>query len=85
MCFFIIVQGCDASNLLVGPNTERNSSKNAGMGGGAYELIDRIKKVLEIRCPRAVSCTDILSLATRDAVHFVTSLSFLQIILIDIS
>ncbi|XP_009785414.1 putative peroxidase 61 [Nicotiana tabacum] len=65
-----MLNGCDASNLLVGPNTERNSSKNAGMGGGAYELIDRIKKVLEIRCPRAVSCTDILSLATRDAVHF---------------
>ncbi|KAJ8538559.1 hypothetical protein K7X08_027780 [Anisodus acutangulus] len=62
-----MVNGCDASILLTGPNTERNSSKNANLGG--YLLIDKIKTVLEAYCPGAVSCVDILNLAVRDAVH----------------
>ncbi|KAG6408396.1 hypothetical protein SASPL_131407 [Salvia splendens] len=64
-----MVNGCDASILLDGPHTEKTSAKNSGLDG--FLLIDKIKKVLEIRCPRAVSCADILHLATRDALYFV--------------
>ncbi|KAF3664883.1 putative peroxidase 61 [Capsicum annuum] len=69
-----MVNGCDASILLTGPNTERNSSKNARLDG--YLLIDKIKTVLEIRCPGAVSCSDILNLAVRDAVHYAGAPSY---------
>ncbi|XP_050373842.1 probable peroxidase 26 [Argentina anserina] len=62
-CF---VTGCDASVLLDGPNSEKTAPQNSGLGG--FVFIDRIKKVLEQRCPGAVSCADLLNLATRDAV-----------------
>ncbi|PWA62775.1 peroxidase superfamily protein [Artemisia annua] len=63
-----MINGCDASILLDGPNTEKESPKTRGLG--AFVLIDKIKQVLEARCPGAVSCADILNLATRDAVFF---------------
>ncbi|XP_043705416.1 probable peroxidase 26 [Telopea speciosissima] len=63
-CF---VTGCDASILLDVPKSEKTASQNIGLGG--FVLIDKIKKVLESRCPGVVSCADILNLATRDAVH----------------
>ncbi|XP_057777807.1 probable peroxidase 26 [Salvia miltiorrhiza] len=69
-----MVNGCDASILLDGPNTEKNSGKNSMLDG--FILIDKIKKVLEIRCPRAVSCADILQLATRDALHLAGAPSY---------
>jgi peroxidase len=69
-CF---VSGCDASVLLEGPNSEKMAPQNRGLGG--FVLIDKIKIVLEQRCPGVVSCADILNLATRDAVHLVISLS----------
>ncbi|XP_060181829.1 probable peroxidase 61 [Lycium barbarum] len=69
-----MVNGCDASILLTGPNTERNSSKNANLGG--YLLIDKIKTVLEAYCPGVVSCADILNLAVRDAVYFAGAPSY---------
>ena len=71
--FVMFMQGCDASILLDGPHTEKTSGKNSGLDG--FVLIDKIKKVLEIRCPRAVSCADILHLATRDALYFVRSVA----------
>ncbi|XVF29441.1 hypothetical protein REPUB_Repub15cG0121300 [Reevesia pubescens] len=63
-CF---VNGCDGSILLDGPNSEKTAPQNRGLGG--FALIDKIKTVLEDRCPGVVSCADILNLATRDAVH----------------
>ncbi|XAR71098.1 Peroxidase [Bertholletia excelsa] len=69
-----MVDGCDASILLDGPNTEKTAPQNAGLGG--FEVIDKIKKVLEIRCPRAVSCADILNLAARDAVYLAGAPSY---------
>ncbi|PON63563.1 Peroxidase [Parasponia andersonii] len=71
-CF---VTGCDASILLDGPKSEKTAPQNSGLGG--FELIDRIKTVLEIRCPGVVSCADILHLATRDAVHLAGGPSYI--------
>ncbi|KAK9288888.1 hypothetical protein L1049_017355 [Liquidambar formosana] len=70
-CF---VNGCDASILLDGPNSEKTAPQNSGLGG--FVVIDKIKTVLEDRCPGVVSCADILNLATRDAVHLAGAPSY---------
>uniref|UniRef100_A0A7N2MXF9 peroxidase n=1 Tax=Quercus lobata TaxID=97700 RepID=A0A7N2MXF9_QUELO len=62
-CF---VQGCDASVLVDGPNTEKTAGPNLGLRG--YEVIDDAKTKLEAACPGVVSCADILALAARDSV-----------------
>ncbi|KAJ4846694.1 putative peroxidase 61 [Turnera subulata] len=69
-----MVTGCDASVLLDGPNTEKAAPQNWGLG--AFVVIDKIKTVLEDRCPGVVSCADILNLATRDALHMAGAPSY---------
>ncbi|XP_022722873.1 probable peroxidase 61 [Durio zibethinus] len=68
------VTGCDGSILLDGPNSEKTAPQNMGLGGFVY--IDKIKTVLEDRCPGVVSCADILNLAARDAVHLAGAPSY---------
>ncbi|TKY62838.1 Peroxidase 44 [Spatholobus suberectus] len=63
------VRGCDASILInsTKANTaEKDSGTNFGVRG--YDLIDEVKESLEAACPSTVSCADIITLATRDAV-----------------
>ncbi|CAM8997547.1 unnamed protein product [Rhodiola kirilowii] len=66
-CF---VNGCDGSILLDDQNGftgEKNPIRSLN-SWRAFDLVDRIKLRLEKACPETVSCADIVSLATRDAV-----------------
>ncbi|KAJ3693493.1 hypothetical protein LUZ60_008973 [Juncus effusus] len=61
-CF---VNGCDASILLDGSDSEKTAPPNSSVFG--YDLVDLIKSDLESVCPGVVSCSDIIVAATRDA------------------
>ncbi|XP_073298395.1 peroxidase 10-like [Primulina huaijiensis] len=66
-CF---VNGCEGSILLDESNDfkgEKNASPNRNSVRG-FEVIDAIKANVEKACPSTVSCSDILTLAARDAV-----------------
>ncbi|CAG7880821.1 hypothetical protein IGI04_010616 [Brassica rapa subsp. trilocularis] len=68
-CF---VRGCDASLLLDSVAGKAASEKEArpNLSLVGFEIIDEIKSILEDRCPKTVSCADILTLAARDAVSY---------------
>ncbi|KAK2967541.1 hypothetical protein RJ640_030412 [Escallonia rubra] len=66
-----ISNGCEGSVLLDASSTftsEKNAFPNRNSARG-FELIDTIKANVEKACPATVSCTDILTLATREAVY----------------
>jgi peroxidase len=69
-CF---VRGCDASVLIKGGgnNAEVDNAKHQGLRG--LDVIDNAKAQLETQCPGVVSCADIVVLAGRDAVAFVST------------
>lgn len=65
-CF---IRGCEASVLIdssEGNIAEKDAIPNLTLRG--FELIDEIKALLENKCKGIVSCADILTLATRDAI-----------------
>ncbi|XP_022947827.1 peroxidase 7-like [Cucurbita moschata] len=59
------VRGCDASILLNYRRSERRALASKTLRG--FRVIDDIKAELERKCPRTVSCSDILTAAARDA------------------
>lgn len=71
-CF---VNGCDGSILLDavnGTQAEKDAIPNLTLAG--FDVIDEIKKQIELECPYTVSCADILALAARDAFSFLLNL-----------
>ncbi|KAI3886603.1 hypothetical protein MKW92_003325 [Papaver armeniacum] len=77
------VQGCDGSVLILPTddnNSERNASINLSLAGDAFDIVDKAKAALEKECPGVVSCSDILAILARDAVHWVSYLHLLMLI-----
>lgn len=69
-CF---VQGCDASVLIASTanNTaEKDNSANLSLAGDGFDAVIKAKAALDAvpRCRNQVSCADILTMATRDAI-----------------
>ncbi|CAM0901532.1 unnamed protein product [Alopecurus aequalis] len=60
-------QGCDASVLLNGTASELLEIPNQTLRPTALKLIDDIRAAAHTACGPIVSCADIISLATRDA------------------
>ncbi|KAJ0017806.1 hypothetical protein Pint_11768 [Pistacia integerrima] len=63
------VRGCDASILLNHERSERMANASKPLRG--FEVIDDIKKEIEKKCPKTVSCADILTAVARDATGMV--------------
>ncbi|XP_023542193.1 peroxidase 7-like [Cucurbita pepo subsp. pepo] len=60
-----VVRGCDASILLDNEGSERRAPASKTLRG--FEVIDDIKAEVEKKCPKTVSCADILTAAAREA------------------
>ncbi|XP_022137453.1 peroxidase 7 [Momordica charantia] len=60
-----VVRGCDGSILLDYEGSERRAPASKTLRG--FEVIDDIKAELEKKCPKTVSCADILTAAAREA------------------
>ncbi|XP_020593117.1 peroxidase N-like [Phalaenopsis equestris] len=63
-CF---VNGCDASILLDGSDSEKLALPNLNSARG-FDVIDSIKAAVENECNGTVSCADILAITARDSV-----------------
>ncbi|KAG5227571.1 peroxidase [Salix suchowensis] len=66
-CF---VNGCDASLLLDNSDTIVSEKEAGGNNNSArgFDVVDRMKALLESACPATVSCADILTIAAEESV-----------------
>ncbi|XP_073010835.1 peroxidase 31-like [Typha latifolia] len=66
--------GCDASVLISSNHfnrAERDADINLSLPGDGFDVVVRAKSALELACPGVVSCSDVLTLATRDLISMV--------------
>ncbi|KAJ6427992.1 hypothetical protein OIU84_023410 [Salix udensis] len=66
----IFQRGCDASLLLDNSDTIVSEKQAAGNNNSArgFDVVDRMKALLESACPTTVSCADILTIAAKESV-----------------
>ncbi|XP_073124819.1 peroxidase 12 [Henckelia pumila] len=67
-CF---VQGCDGSVLLDGSASgpsEQSAPPNLSLRSEAFRIINDLRRRVQKKCGRVVSCADILAIAARDSV-----------------
>ncbi|XP_051178129.1 peroxidase 51 [Lolium perenne] len=67
-CF---VEGCDGSVLIsstAGSAAERDADDNKSLAFEGFDTVNAAKAAVEAACPDQVSCADILTIATRDAI-----------------
>ncbi|KAG0617772.1 hypothetical protein M758_4G013900 [Ceratodon purpureus] len=72
-CF---VRGCDASVLLLGPDTERSALFNKGLQAAAFDALDAAKIAVNKACPGVVSAADVIQFAARDSVKLAGGLGW---------
>ncbi|TYH76502.1 hypothetical protein ES332_D04G090900v1 [Gossypium tomentosum] len=74
-CF---VEGCDASIMIASPNgdAEKDAPDNLSLAGDGFDTVIKAKKAVEAKCPKVVSCADILAIATRDVIVLAGGPSF---------
>ncbi|XP_052485889.1 peroxidase 45-like isoform X1 [Gossypium raimondii] len=74
-CF---VEGCDASIMIASPNgdAEKDAPDNLSLAGDGFDTVIKAKKAVEAKCPKVVSCADILAIASRDVIVLAGGPSF---------
>ena len=61
-----------------GPS-EKDAPPNLTLRAEAFKIIEKLRALLEKSCGRVVSCSDITTLAARDAVFLVSNIIFVII------